>query len=153
LLTKLRLENFKSFKEAELTLGPLTLLVGANASGKSNLRDALRFLSGIAHGYGLSDVFGGVLVGTGEYLWPGLRGGIREVTFQQAPTFALEVSFPIKVDTGEHEATYRIEVEVGQGGKVPRIVAERLRREGYGDFVFDTHPSTSRISKIESAPG
>jgi AAA15 family ATPase/GTPase len=41
MLTKLRLTNFKGFKDAELTLGALTLLVGTNASGKSNVRDAL----------------------------------------------------------------------------------------------------------------
>jgi len=48
MLKKLRLKNFKNFKDAQLILGDLTLLVGANASGKSNLRDALRFLHGIA---------------------------------------------------------------------------------------------------------
>ena len=40
MLTHLRLERFKNFNDAELSLGPLTLLVGANGSGKSNVRDA-----------------------------------------------------------------------------------------------------------------
>ena len=44
MLNKLRLERFKNFKNAELILGPLTVLVGTNASGKSNIRDAFRFL-------------------------------------------------------------------------------------------------------------
>jgi hypothetical protein len=56
MLTKLRVEQFKNFKQAELALGPLTLLVGANASGKSNLRDAFRFLHGIGRGYTLADI-------------------------------------------------------------------------------------------------
>lgn len=47
-LSKLILRNFKNFRDAELTLGPLSLLVGTNASGKSNLRDAFRFLHGIS---------------------------------------------------------------------------------------------------------
>ena len=42
MLKRLRLENFKSFKNAELSLGDLTVLVGTNASGKSNIRDAFR---------------------------------------------------------------------------------------------------------------
>jgi predicted ATP-dependent endonuclease of OLD family len=42
MLKSLRLENFKSFKNAELSLGDLTVLVGTNASGKSNIRDAFR---------------------------------------------------------------------------------------------------------------
>jgi len=36
--TSLSPERFKSFKDAELKLGPLTILFGANAPGKSNIR-------------------------------------------------------------------------------------------------------------------
>ena len=54
MLKELELENFKGFKKAKLTLGNLTLLVGANASGKSNIRDAFRFLHGISRGYTVS---------------------------------------------------------------------------------------------------
>ncbi len=46
MVTKLRLERFKSFEDAELVLGPHTLFIGANASGKSNIREAFRFLHG-----------------------------------------------------------------------------------------------------------
>lgn len=42
--------NFKSYEEATLSLRPLTLLIGANASGKSNLLEALRLLSWMATG-------------------------------------------------------------------------------------------------------
>ena len=46
MLTSFTLENFKSFREpATLPLAPLTMLAGANASGKSNLVEALRLLS------------------------------------------------------------------------------------------------------------
>ena len=48
MFTSLRLERFKNFKDTELKLGPFTVLIGANASGKSNIRDAFRFLHGIA---------------------------------------------------------------------------------------------------------
>ncbi len=43
-ITKLRVKNFRSIRDAEIELGPLTALVGPNASGKSNLLDALRFV-------------------------------------------------------------------------------------------------------------
>jgi predicted ATPase len=39
------LRDFKSIRECDATLGPLTLLVGLNGSGKSNFLDALRFVS------------------------------------------------------------------------------------------------------------
>jgi predicted ATPase len=40
-LGKIKLENILSFKDAELELRPLNVLIGANASGKSNLIRAL----------------------------------------------------------------------------------------------------------------
>lgn len=43
-LQSVTIRNFKSYKEATLPLGPLTLLIGANASGKSNAVEALRLL-------------------------------------------------------------------------------------------------------------
>jgi len=39
------LRNYKSIKECDVSLGPLTLLVGVNGSGKSNFLDALRFVA------------------------------------------------------------------------------------------------------------
>ena len=98
MLKKLRLERFKNFKEAELVLGPLTLLVGTNASGKSNIRDAFRFLHGISRGYTLAEIIGEKWIEGGVLQWKGIRGGTREATFQGASTFALEVSFTIKGD-------------------------------------------------------
>ena len=44
MITSLRLKNFKNFADETLKLGPFTVIVGANASGKSNIRDAFRFL-------------------------------------------------------------------------------------------------------------
>jgi predicted ATPase len=47
MLKKLILENWKSFRYAELDIDPLTILIGTNASGKSNAIDALIFLQRI----------------------------------------------------------------------------------------------------------
>ena len=53
MITSLQLMNFKNFADETLRLGPFTVIVGANASGKSNIRDAFRFLHGISRGYTL----------------------------------------------------------------------------------------------------
>ena len=46
--TKLRLKNWKNFKSVEVDLQNRMFLVGPNASGKSNLLDAFRFLRDLA---------------------------------------------------------------------------------------------------------
>jgi len=57
MLTSFRLKNFKSFKEdAVLPLASLTVLIGANAAGKSNALEGLRFLSWLAQGNKLSNI-------------------------------------------------------------------------------------------------
>ena len=49
MLSSFTIENFKSFREAAtLEFAPLTVLIGANASGKSNARGAAPALVGRA---------------------------------------------------------------------------------------------------------
>lgn len=44
LIERVVLRNYKSIAACDVRLGPLTFLVGANGSGKSNFLDALRFI-------------------------------------------------------------------------------------------------------------
>lgn len=44
MLTRIRLQGFKSFEDAEVRFGPFTCIAGANGVGKSNLFDAIQFL-------------------------------------------------------------------------------------------------------------
>ena len=73
MITSIRLVNFKNFADETLRVGPFTVLVGANASGKSNIRDAFRFLHGIGRGYTLADIIGGKHGGGGQIEWSGVR--------------------------------------------------------------------------------
>jgi predicted ATPase len=50
MLTKLTLEGFKSFRNLELELRPLNVLIGANGAGKSNLVSAFQFVHALADG-------------------------------------------------------------------------------------------------------
>lgn len=54
MITQIQVQNFKSYRYGVLPLAPLTVLIGANASGKSNIIEALRFLARIAEGARLS---------------------------------------------------------------------------------------------------
>lgn len=71
MLKKLILKNWKSFKYAELPIDPLTVLIGANASGKSNIVDALEFLNRIASNLQIKTAL------EGDRLIPPIRGGVE----------------------------------------------------------------------------
>lgn len=85
MLKKLILENWKSFRYAELPIDPLTVLIGTNASGKSNAIEALEFLKRSVLGEPLRFA----IVGDTEY--PSLRGGIEWSTFKSKNQFSLKV--------------------------------------------------------------
>lgn len=54
MIKKISIHNFKSYESADLHLAPLSVLIGANASGKSNMLEALRLISWLAQGQKLS---------------------------------------------------------------------------------------------------
>ncbi|MEI7646632.1 MAG: AAA family ATPase, partial [Chloroflexales bacterium] len=132
MIRQLQLTNFKSFQHAKLELGGLTLLVGTNAAGKSNLRDAVRFLHGVGRGYSLSDSIGGRFGEGGERIWGGIRGGPREIAFDGARTFTITVSMVLN-DDHPLPLEYHIEVDPGQHGQAATLVSESLR-------LADDHP-------------
>jgi len=50
MITRIKINGFKSLLETELFLGPFTCIFGENAVGKSNLFDAITFLSNLVDG-------------------------------------------------------------------------------------------------------
>ena len=48
MLTRLSVSGFKNLVDAQVSFGPFTCIAGANGVGKSNLFDAIRFLSNLA---------------------------------------------------------------------------------------------------------
>ncbi|KAB7729106.1 AAA family ATPase [Rudanella paleaurantiibacter] len=49
MLTRLRVNGFKNLVNVDVHFGPFTCIAGANGVGKSNLFDAIRFLSDLTH--------------------------------------------------------------------------------------------------------
>ncbi|PLK44450.1 AAA family ATPase [Emticicia sp. TH156] len=57
MLTYIKIDGFKSFNNFEMEFTPFTVIAGANASGKSNLFDALKLLSRLAEADNLKKAF------------------------------------------------------------------------------------------------
>ena len=47
MIRRVFIQGYKSLRDVDITLSPLTVIIGPNASGKSNLLDALGLLSGV----------------------------------------------------------------------------------------------------------
>lgn len=148
MITSIRLKNFKNFADETLRVGPFTILVGANASGKSNIRDAFRFLHGIGRGYSLEEILGGKR----EAGWKPIRGAMNEVTRFEQEAFVIEVGLKLN---GE-ELLYSI--EAGRSKEMNNrflILKEELRAESKRIYSQD-HPSSSfnpyypALSRFES---
>jgi predicted ATPase len=93
MISKLVLSGFKSFSQYQtLKLGNFSILLGTNASGKSNVGDALRFLQGTVQGYTFLEVLNGKRGIHGETVWKGIRGGINELFHGKTNECSLSVA-------------------------------------------------------------
>ncbi|MDP2371790.1 AAA family ATPase [Rhodoferax sp.] len=85
MITELRLENWKSYENASLHIDPLSVLIGTNASGKSNALDALLLLNRLASGVMLTAAL------KGDGTQAPVRGGVEWAARQPGSVFALGV--------------------------------------------------------------
>lgn len=134
MITRIHIERFKSYRTASLPLAPLTLLIGANASGKSNAIEAIRLLSLLAQGRRLEDIFQSV-----QREDVAIRGTIQNLTYDREPGFGLGCSLT-DPDVGEWEH-FRIDVQVER--REMRILQEHIESE----------KSTVPLYKIEDPAG
>ena len=89
-LEKVHIKNFLSLRDVELPLKPLTVLVGPNASGKSNILDALSLLNKLMVIEALPPV---------EFIQSRLwAGGANQITFQlQAGVEEIPTMYELKL--------------------------------------------------------
>ena len=139
MITSLRLVNFKNFADETLRVGPFTVIVGANASGKSNIRDAFRFLHGIGRGYTLAEIMGGKYGEGGQREWAGIRGAPNEIV-----EFGHQ-AFSVAVEATLWDTTLRYVVEVDYdvfGDGEFRVKSEELGKDAspvYGCYRDGQH--------------
>jgi AAA15 family ATPase/GTPase len=131
------IENFKSYKKAELKLAPLTVMVGANASGKSNALEAIRFLSWMAQGQKLSALQYEINQNNAA-----IRGQIKEVFHQKGGQFKLGCQM--------YESAFHLEWEVQislelRSGKELHI-AHEVFTTNQDQVLYETTGSTQNLA-------
>jgi predicted ATPase len=116
--TRLRLTNWRNFRDADIPLQPRTFVVGPNASGKSNLLDALRFLKELAEDGG----------GLQRAVAPP-RGALKSIRSLHARDKTdVKISADVLDDDGW---TWTYELTLAESARVPRgtfVRAEHARR-------------------------
>jgi hypothetical protein len=114
--------DFKGFREAGLNLfQPVTLLVGKNASGKTNAIEAIELLANLAHGRPLYEITD---VGRGGPDTFELRGGLPGCPRVNGSHFWLGFDDASILFQGVQQVVaYGIEIEVEPH---PRIITESL---------------------------
>ena len=121
-LTHLTLKNWRNFKQADFDLRDRLFIVGPNASGKSNLLDALRFLRQIAS------------AGGGFQEAVASRGGIARVRCLAARNFnhgRVTLSISIGDDDVPDEWTYEITFSAEPRGRHrPILTNEIVTKQG-----------------------
>ena len=146
MITSLRLVNFKNFADETLKVGPFTVIVGANASGKSNIRDAFRFLHGIGRGYTLAEILGGKYGPGGQLEWLPIRGAPNEIVrFQklyphESSTFSINLDLKLR----EEKASFRIRVGLNPISGF-EVLEEELKTESMVVYRATPDPSGSRL--------
>lgn len=80
-INRIRLSNFKSFKDLDVELGKFNVFVGANASGKSNFIQIFRFIRDMTN-HGIDNAIS--MQGGIEYL--------RNINLGQSEELSLEVT-------------------------------------------------------------
>jgi predicted ATPase len=136
IVSKLILKNWRNFRSIEIELADRVFIVGANASGKSNLLDAVRFLRDIAR--------------TGGGLQSSLssRGGLAKVRCLAArKDTAVELEVYLSEDGERSSWRYALGLTHQAGGlRLPIIKYERAWH--LGELVLDRPDASDQSDKL-----
>ncbi|MCL2151845.1 MAG: AAA family ATPase [Oscillospiraceae bacterium] len=106
MIKSIALKNWKNFESATLYIDPLTILIGTNAAGKSNILDAFIFLQRIASGLSIQEAIEGTTT-----IEP-LRGGSNWVVKKPSVEYTIQLIFEI----GQIEYSFEISIMHGNSG-------------------------------------
>jgi predicted ATPase len=125
IIKRIRARNFKSFEKLEIELGRFNVLIGANASGKSNFVQIFKFLKDIANS-GLNNAMS--MQGGAEYL--------RNINLGASENLSIEVVFEEAglvrkglIGIKAYETIYEFALKFHKRGPGFRVVEDRLNQK------------------------
>ena len=123
LVQRIALKNWRNFRDVDVPFRDNTYLLGANATGKSNLLDVFRFLRDISKPQG-----GGLQKAVAD------RGGIpklRCLHARRSPEVVIDVRLAEAADDPEPAWRYRLAFKPeGKGAQRILITSEQVWRNG-----------------------
>ena len=122
MLTQLSVSGFKSLQAVDVRLPRLTVLLGPNASGKSNLLDAIQALSHLGTARTVSDALTEPIRGHAIEAFAFGPGGLPELLGRSSSSFALGACLRIGTDNYR----YRVEVSIHPGSGALTVSNEYL---------------------------
>lgn len=168
MLGTLAIANYRSLRELRLPLGALTVVTGANGSGKSSVYRALRLLAATAEGGVVQSLAreGGldsVLWAGPEHLTAAMRRGEVAVqgTRRSQPVhlrlgfsgtedtefgYAIDIGLPVPIPPSVFDRDPQIKVETVWSGPVLRPATALVRRQG---ALLQTRAGGGRWSAVD----
>ncbi len=129
-ITRVRLENYKSIKFCDVTLEPITVLVGQNGSGKSNFLDALVFTRDL-----LSQHLNFAIQ---------QRGNFFEIARKEGAGQAQSFSVLLEVTIGEESLTLYYQVAFEE----KPIIKEQYLKNKQGDYLYKIPGNAIPVNSI-----
>jgi len=127
-INRIRLSNFKSFKDLDVQLGKFNVFVGANASGKSNFIQIFKFLRDITN-HGLDNAIsmqGGIEYLRNINLGQSERLSLEVTTDDKFIGFLPETNINERIRIDRFETIYKITIKFKNEGERYEVIDETI---------------------------